>query len=190
MEKNIYFVIKIKSLSYSMSWMVLCLAGTIAVGFFAIDYFDLHPTVAGAVMANPERVFMELAIILFNPWLAGILLSAILAAVMSTLSCQLLVCSSALTEDLYKPFIKPKARQRELVWVGRAMVLVVAAIAIFIARDPNNKVLVLVSNAWTGFGAAFFPVILISVLWQRINCYAALAGILVGALTGIDMDAI
>lgn len=167
----------------SMTWMVLCLAGTIAVGFFAIAYFDLHPAVAGAVMANPERVFMELAIILFNPWLAGILLSAILAAVMSTLSCQLLVCASALTEDLYKPFIRPKARQRELVWVGRAMVLVVAAMAIFIARDPNNKVLVLVSNAWAGFGAAFGPVILISVLWQRMNRYGALAGMLVGALT-------
>jgi len=81
-------------------------------------------------MANPERVFMELAIILFNPWLAGILLSAILAAVMSILSCQLLVYASALTEDLYKPFIRPKARQPELVWVGRAMVLVVAAMAI------------------------------------------------------------
>ncbi|QLK87216.1 sodium/proline symporter PutP [Arsenophonus endosymbiont of Aphis craccivora] len=167
----------------SMTWMVLCLAGTIAVGFFAIAYFDLHPAVAGAVMANPERVFMELAIILFNPWLAGILLSAILAAVMSTLSCQLLVCASALTEDLYKPFIRPKARQRELVWVGRAMVLVVAAMAIFIALDPNNKVLVLVSNAWAGFGAAFGPVILISVLWQRMNRYGALAGMLVGALT-------
>ncbi|CAA2931355.1 Sodium/proline symporter [Arsenophonus endosymbiont of Bemisia tabaci Q2] len=79
---------------------------------------------------------------------------------MSTLSCQLLVCSSALTEDLYKPFIRAKARQRELVWVGSAMMLVVAAMAIFIARDPNNKVLVLVSNAWAAFGA----VILISVL--------------------------
>jgi sodium/proline symporter len=151
--------------------------------FFGIAYFDLHPAVAGAVIANPERIFMELATILFNPWLAGILLSAILAAVMSTLSCQLLVCASALTEDLYKPFIRPNARQRELVWVGRAMVLVVAAIAIFIARDPNNKVLVLVSNAWAGFGAAFGPVILISVLWQRMNRYGALAGMLVGALT-------
>ncbi|HGJ5902889.1 MAG TPA: sodium/proline symporter PutP [Arsenophonus apicola] len=167
----------------SMTWMILCLAGTIAVGFFGIAYFDLHPAVAGAVIANPERIFMELATILFNPWLAGILLSAILAAVMSTLSCQLLVCASALTEDLYKPFIRPNARQRELVWVGRAMVLVVAAIAIFIARDPNNKVLVLVSNAWAGFGAAFGPVILISVLWQRMNRYGALAGMVVGALT-------
>lgn len=167
----------------SMTWMILCLAGTIAVGFFGIAYFDLHPAVSGAVIANPERIFMELATILFNPWLAGILLSAILAAVMSTLSCQLLVCASALTEDLYKPFIRPNARQRELVWVGRAMVLVVAAIAIFIARDPNNKVLVLVSNAWAGFGAAFGPVILISVLWQRMNRYGALAGMVVGALT-------
>ncbi|HGJ5875315.1 MAG TPA: sodium/proline symporter PutP [Arsenophonus sp.] len=167
----------------SMTWMVLCLTGTIAVGFFAIAYFDMHPAVAGPVMANPERVFMELASILFNPWLAGILLSAILATVMSTLSCQLLVCASALTEDLYKPFIRAKASQRELVWVGRAMVLVVATIAIFIARDPTSKVLVLVSNAWAGFGAAFGPVILISVLWRRMNRYGTLAGMVVGATT-------
>ncbi|MDT9587660.1 MAG: sodium/proline symporter PutP [Candidatus Arsenophonus melophagi] len=167
----------------SMTWMVLCLAGTIAVGFFGIAYFDLHPMVAEAVIANPERIFMELATILFNPWLAGILLSAILAAVMSTLSCQLLVCASVLTEDLYKPFIKPNACQQELVWIGRVMVLGVAAIAMFIARDPNNKVLLLVSNAWAGFGAAFGPVILISVFWQRMNRYGALAGMLVGGTT-------
>ena len=88
----------------SMTWMILCLAGAVAVGFFGIAYFNNNPAVAGAVNQNAERVFIELAQILFNPWIAGILLSAILAAVMSTLSCQLLVCSSAITEDLYKAF--------------------------------------------------------------------------------------
>ncbi len=83
----------------SMTWMVLCLGGTIAVGFFGIAYFENNPALAGSVMQNNERIFMELTGILFNPWIAGILLSAILAAVMSTLSCQLLVCASALTED-------------------------------------------------------------------------------------------
>lgn len=87
-----------------MTWIILCLAGAVAVGFFGIAYFNEHPAVAGAVNQNAERVFIELAQILFNPWIAGILLSAILAAVMSTLSCQLLVCSSAITEDLYKRF--------------------------------------------------------------------------------------
>ncbi|MEK5773357.1 sodium:proline symporter, partial [Acinetobacter variabilis] len=76
---------------------------------------------AGVVSKNPETVFMELTKILFNPWIVGIILAAILAAVMSTLSCQLLVCSSALTEDLYKGFIRKNASQKELVWVGRIM---------------------------------------------------------------------
>ena len=87
---------------------------------------------------------------------AGLILAAILAAVMSTLSCQLLVCSSALTEDFYRGFVRPAASERELVWVGRAMVALVALVAIFIARDPESRVLGLVSYAWAGFGAAFF----------------------------------
>jgi sodium/proline symporter len=117
----------------SMTWMILCLGGAVAVGFFGIAYFSAHPEQAGAVSENHERVFIELAKILFNPWIAGVLLSAILAAVMSTLSCQLLVCSSALTEDFYKAFLRKNASQLELVWVGRAMVLLVALIAIALA---------------------------------------------------------
>ena len=112
----------------SMTWMILCLAGACAVGFFGIAYFNNNPAQAGAVNQNAERVFIELAQILFNPWIAGILLSAILAAVMSTLSCQLLVCSSAITEDLYKAFLRKGASQKELVWVGRFMVLLVALV--------------------------------------------------------------
>ncbi|EMQ2846416.1 sodium/proline symporter PutP [Proteus mirabilis] len=172
-----------KARRIGMTWMILCLGGTVAVGFFGIAYFEVNPTVAGPVMAKNERIFMELASLLFNPWIAGILLSAILAAVMSTLSCQLLVCASALTEDLYKPFIRKNASQKELVWVGRGMVLLVAVIAIYLARDPENKVLDLVSNAWAGFGAAFGPVILISVTWKRMTRNGAFAGMLIGALT-------
>jgi len=169
----------------SMTWMILCLAGTIAVGFFGIAYFANNPELAGNVSQNGERVFIELAMLLFNPWIAGILLSAILAAVMSTLSCQLLVCSSAITEDLYKAFLRKGASQRELVWVGRAMVLVVALVAIALAADPENRVLGLVSYAWAGFGAAFGPVVLISVMWSRMTRNGALAGMLVGAITVI-----
>ncbi|KAB0264047.1 sodium:proline symporter, partial [Escherichia coli] len=121
----------------SMTWMILCLAGAVAVGFFGIAYFNNNPALAGAVNQNSERVFIELAQILFNPWIAGVLLSAILAAVMSTLSCQLLVCSSAITEDLYKAFLRKSASQQELVWVGRVMVLVVALIAIALAANPD-----------------------------------------------------
>ncbi|MGY3115662.1 sodium/proline symporter [Pantoea eucalypti] len=166
-----------------MTWMVLCLAGAVAVGFFGIAYFQNNPTLATGVNDNAERVFIELARILFNPWIAGILLSAILAAVMSTLSCQLLVCSSALTEDLYKGFLRKNASQKELVWVGRLMVLLVALIAIALASNPENRVLGLVSYAWAGFGAAFGPVVLFGVCWKRMNRNGALAGMIIGALT-------
>ena len=104
---------------------------------------------------------------------------------MSTLSFQLLVCSSAITEDLYKPFLRKNASQKELVWVGRAMVLVISLIAIAVAVNPENRVLGLVSYAWAGFGAAFGPVVLLSVLWSRMTRNGALAGMLVGALTVI-----
>ncbi|WP_028311046.1 sodium/proline symporter PutP [Derxia gummosa] len=167
----------------SMIWMVACLAGAVAVGFFGIAWFSTHPELAGAVTENPERVFIELARLLFNPWVAGVLLSAILAAVMSTLSCQLLVCSSALTEDFYKAFLRKNAGQKELVWVGRAMVMVVALVSIGIASNPGNRVLGLVSYAWAGFGAAFGPPVLFSVLWKGMTRNGALAGMLVGAIT-------
>jgi len=169
----------------SMTWMILTLAGAVAVGFFGIAYFAAHPEVAGPVAENPERVFIELAKLLFNPWIAGILLSAILAAVMSTLSCQLLVCSSALTEDFYKAFLRKGASQTELVWVGRAMVLLVALIAIALAANPENRVLGLVSYAWAGFGAAFGPVVILSLVWKGMTRNGALAGMLVGAATVI-----
>lgn len=168
-----------------MTWMIVCLVGAVLVGLFGVPYFLANPSLAGPVTDNPERIFIELSRLLFNPWIAGILLSAILAAIMSTLSCQLLVCSSALTEDFYRGFIRPSAGQHELVWFGRAAVLVVALIAIFMARDPDSKVLGLVSYAWAGFGAAFGPVILFSLYWRRMNWIGALAGMLVGALTVI-----
>ncbi|MBW8311546.1 MAG: sodium/proline symporter PutP [Rhizobium sp.] len=169
----------------AMTWMVLCLAGAMAVGFFGIAWFQAHPDKAAAVTANPERVFIELSTLLFNPWIAGILLSAILAAVMSTLSCQLLVCSSAITEDFYKGFLRPGAGQRELVWVGRLAVLGVALLAIWLAADPGSRVLGLVSYAWAGFGAAFGPVVVLSLFWKRMTRNGALAGMLVGAATVI-----
>jgi sodium/proline symporter len=174
-----------KARRISMGWMILCLAGSLAVGFFGIAYFAANPAVAGPVEANAERVFIELSQLLFNPWIAGVLLSAILAAVMSTLSAQLLVCSSALTEDFYRGLLRPRAGQGELVWVGRLMVLAVAVAAILIARDPDSRVLGLVSYAWAGFGAAFGPVVVLSLFWQRMTRNGAIAGIFVGAITVI-----
>ena len=174
-----------KARRIGMIWMVLCLLGAMAVGFFGIAHYAANPQDAGPVTANAERIFITLSEQLFNPWVAGVLLSAILAAIMSTLSCQLLVCASALTEDFYKGFLRQQASQRELVWIGRAMVLAVALVAIAIAADPDSRVLGLVSYAWAGFGAAFGPVVLLSLFWQRMTRNGALAGIVVGALTVI-----
>lgn len=165
-----------------MTWMILCLAGAVAVGYFGIAYFSANPSHAAGVNENSERVFIELSMLLFNPWIAGILLAAILAAVMSTLSAQLLVCSSSLTQDIYKTFIKRDATDAQLVWFGRAMVLLVAIVAIILAWDPNSRVLSMVSYAWAGFGAAFGPVILLSLLWRRMTRNGALAGMIVGAV--------
>lgn len=166
-----------------MSWMILCLGGAVAAGFFGIAYFGSHPELAGPVSQNGERVFIELTKILFNPWIAGIVLSGILAAVMSTLSCQLLVSSSALTEDFYKAFLRKDASQRELVWVGRLMVLLIALVAIGIAYNPDSKVLGLVAYAWAGFGASFGPVVILSVMWKGMTRNGALAGMITGAVT-------
>ena len=172
-----------KARRIGMGWMVLCLGGAVAVGFFGIAFFTGRPDLAGGVNANAETVFLEVAKLLFNPWISGVLLAAVLAAVMSTLSCQLLVCSSALTQDIYKTFLNKTASQQQLVWFGRAMVFVIAVIAIFIAQDPNAKVLGMVSNAWAGFGAAFGPLVLLSVLWPRMTRNGALVGMITGALT-------
>lgn len=165
-----------------MTWMILCLGGAVAVGYFGIAYYQANPAQVHAMQGNHERVFIALTTTLFNPWVAGVILSAILAAVMSTLSCQLLVCSSAITEDFYKGFLRPKASQEELVWVGRIMVLAVAVIAIVIAGNPESRVLGLVAYAWAGFGAAFGPVVILSVFWKRMTAKGALAGMISGAV--------
>ena len=169
----------------AMSWMILCLAGAMGVGFFGIAWFEANPAGSADVAENPERVFIELSTLLFNPWVAGVLLSAILAAVMSTLSSQLLVCSSAVSEDFYKGFLRPKAGQKELVWVGRFSVLAVAVLAIWLAADPDSRVLGLVSYAWAGFGAVFGPVVVLSLFWKGTTRNGALAGMIVGALVVI-----
>ena len=168
-----------------MTWMILCLGGAVAVGYFGIAYFGANPADVGALAGKKERIFIALTTLLFNPWIVGIILSAILAAVMSTLSCQLLLCSSAITEDFYKGFFRPNASQKELVWLGRMMVLLIAVISIVIAYNPESEVLGLVANAWAGFGAAFGPVVILSLLWKRMTAKGALAGMIAGAVVVI-----
>lgn len=170
-----------KAKSIGITWMILCLAGAVSVGYFGLAYF----TINGTEVSNPEKVFIELSKAIFNPWIVGIVLSAILAAIMSTLSAQFLMCSAALTEDFYHGFIRKHASQHELVWVGRLSILLVAIIAMYIAADPNSRVMGLVSYAWAGFGAAFGPLVIISLFSRNISSKAALYGMLAGALTVI-----
>ena len=172
-----------RSRRIGMTWMLLCLTGAVAVGYLGIAYFGIHPEQEGMMENKKEDVFIVLSMLLYNPWLAGVIISAIFAAIMSTLSCQLLVSSSAITQDFYKGFLRPNAPSSELVWVGRIMVLCVAVIAILIASNPNSSILDLVEYAWGGFGAAFGPLVLLSVYWKRANYSGALAGMVTGALT-------
>jgi len=168
-----------KARRIGISWMFLCLGGAVAVGYFGLAYF----TTQNIELYNAEAVFIELSKAMFNPWIVGIVLSAILAAVMSTLSAQLLMCSAAITEDFYKGFFRKGASSLELVWVGRLMVLLISVVAIAIAQDPNSTLMALVSYAWAGFGAAFGPVVILSLFNRNISSKAALWGMLSGAIT-------
>ncbi len=160
-----------------IGWMVFALLGAIFVGFTGIAYFADNP------LPDPEFVFLVMVQELFNPWLAGILLAAILSAVMSTVDSQLLVCSSAIAEDFYKGLLRPSASHSELVWVGRFSVVAVAVVALVIAWNPEAMVLELVAWDWAGFGASFGPVILFSLFWRRTTLQGALAGVITGAVT-------
>lgn len=165
-----------------MSWMVISLLGAMLTGFAGIAYFHDRPELV-QLTENSEAVFILLTQVVFNPWFAGFLLAAILAAIMSTIDSQLLICSATLTEDFYKKFLRRNASEKELVMTGRASVLLIAILAVWIAQDPDSKVLSLVSYAWAGFGAGFGPVVLFSLLWRDMNRNGALAGMLTGAIT-------
>ncbi len=162
-----------------MSWMIVAALGAVATGLCGAAYSYEK----GIEVADPETIFLILSQLLFHPLVAGFLLAAILAAIMSTISSQLLVSSSSLTEDFYKIYVKRDATDKELVLVGRISVLIVALCAIYLAYDRDSSILSLVSNAWAGFGAAFGPLILFSLYWRRMNLSGALAGMIVGAAT-------
>lgn len=161
-------------------WTALSMIGAVLVGLVGLLYVDNQ--LAGE-LADGEKIFMLLVNAIFHPVIAGILLAAILAAIMSTADSQLLVSSSALAEDFYKQVFKPEATAQEVVMVGRASVIVLSLVALFLAMDPDSSVLGLVSYAWAGFGAAFGPALVLSLYWKRMNRNGALAGILVGGIT-------
>lgn len=123
--------------------------------------------------------------ILFHSYITGFLLSAILASIMSSISSQLLVISSAVTEDFYKTFFRRDASDKELVLIGRLSVLVVAMITVVLAYHPSDTILTLVGYAWTGFGSAFGPALLLSLYWKRTTKWGVLTGMIVGAVTVI-----
>lgn len=162
-----------------MSWMLVTVVGAVLCGVSGLAYV----TRTGLALDDPETIFIVLSQTLFNPYVTGFLLAAILAAIMSTISSQLLVSSSSLTEDFYKTFFRRDASQSELVLVGRLATLAVAVVAIGLALDRSSNILSLVGNAWAGFGAAFGPVILLSLHWKRMTADAALAGMVSGAAT-------
>ncbi|WP_439534489.1 sodium/proline symporter PutP [Polymorphobacter sp.] len=162
-----------------MSWMLVTVVGSVMCGVAGLAYVQRF----GLAIDDPETVFILLSQTLFHPYVTGFLLAAILAAIMSTISSQLLVSSSSLTEDFYKVFVRPGAGQGELVTVGRLATLAVALVALGLAFDRSSNVLSLVGNAWAGFGAAFGPVMLLSLHWRRLSRDGALAGIVAGAGT-------
>ena len=167
-----------KATHIAMTWVIISLAAAVFVGIVGKVY--LTTPLAGA---DSEKVFLVMSEHLFPPFVSGLIWSAVLAAIMSTASSQLLVTASAVSKDFYHSFIRQTASEKELIYVSRITVLVVAALAVILALDPNNYILTMVAYAWAGFGAAFGPTILLSLFWKRMTKNGALAGIIVGGLT-------
>ncbi|MFA9429545.1 sodium/proline symporter PutP [Egicoccus sp. AB-alg2] len=157
------------------AWVTICLAGAVLVGISGIAYFDTP-------LDNEETVFLGLISETMPAWIAGILLTAVLAAIMSTADSQLLVSSSALTEDVYRALLHRDAPARTLLWVGRLTTVGVAVVALWLALR-GGTVLDLVAYAWAGFGAAFGVPLLLSLYWRRMTGAGALAGMIAGAVT-------
>ena len=184
-----------KSAAVAIVWVILTLGAAAIIAYLGRTYImsDGTPLAELLLPDGRKRIFIEVVCDIFPGFLAGILLSAIIAAAMSTADSQLLVASSAFTSDIYKPLIrKDKASDKEMLWLGRIVVLVVAVIAFFIARQglDNEKswaadIMNMVENAWGLFGASFGPVVILSLFWKRFNYAGAVAGIIGGAVADI-----
>lgn len=161
-----------------IGWMFLSLFGAVGTALVGIAYFQQ----TGGSIDDAETIFIVLGQIIFHPMVAGIMLAAILAAVMSTISSQLIVTSSALIEDLYKAIIKTDASDKQYVFLGRMAVLIVSIISIVLAWPNSDSILSIVAFSWAGFGAAFGPVILLSLYWRKITSQGALWGMITGTI--------
>lgn len=167
-----------KSTRIAMTWVLLSLSFAIAIGVVGKAYLTTP-----LENANAERVFILMAESLSAPFITGIIWSAILAAIMSTSSSQLLVTSSAVSRDLFQAFLKKDASEKTLIRVSRLSVLLVSAIAVYLGSDPNSYIFSIVSYAWAGFGACFGATVLLSLYWKRMTLKGAYAGVIVGGLT-------
>lgn len=164
-----------------MSWMLVTVIGAVLVGVVGVAYVNEN-SIQDALRDN-ETIFILLSQTLFHPLVSGFLLAAILAAIMSTISSQLLVSSSSLTEDIYKTFVNENASQGTLVMIGRVATVGVSLVAIALAWNPDSSILGLVSNAWAGFGSAFGPMVLLMLFWKGYSKEGALTSMIVGAVT-------
>ena len=164
-----------------MTWMILCVGGAVFTAMAGLAYFQQNQDVQITDATNGESVFLDLAQILFHPLIAGILLAAVLAAIMSTVSSQLIVTTSALVEDIVGG-VGVKLGDVAKLWGGRIGVLVVSVIAVVLALDPDSSVLALVAFAWAGFGSAFGPIVLLSLFWRRLTMAGAAVGMVAGAV--------
>ncbi len=166
-----------KSRVIAMIWVIITLAAAIGIGVIGRAYMP--------GLADGETIYMTMINTMFNPVVAGLLLCAILAAIMSTASSQLLVSASSVSKDLYAPLFKRSGEGNHMVWASRLTVIAISLIAIFLALDPNSSVFKLVSCAWGGFGAAFGPMILFALFWRRMTKEGAVAGMVVGGVVDI-----
>jgi len=165
-----------ESMTIAIVWVFLSLGGAVAIGLIGISMFD---NLAGG---EEEKVFIYMINKVMHPWLAGIMLAAILSAIMSTIDSQLLVSSSALTEDFYQKAIRKRACEREVVLVGRICVIIISLIALVLALHPDETILMIVAYAWGGFGAAFGPLVLFGLFSRKTSWQSALAGMVTGTV--------
>lgn len=161
-----------------IGWMLFAVVGAIATALVGVAWHQKN----GVTLADPETVYIKMGQILFHPLIAGFMLAAVLAAIMSTVSSQLLVTSSALVEDIYKALDRNDRTDGHHVLMGRMAVLVVSVVAAAMAWTQNDTILALVAFAWAGFGASFGPVVLLSLFWRKLTTAGALASMVTGAL--------
>ncbi len=165
-----------KACTIAMIWVVISLTAAVLIGLLAIPMFE------GLGKGDSEKVFIYMISKLFNPWLGGIFLAAIMAAIMSTIDSQLLVSSSTLTEDFYKNVLRKRAGKQELMHVSRFFVLMITIVACVMALNPNETIFSLVTFAWGGFGAAFGPVVLMALYSRNTSWQSALCGMIAGTV--------